>query len=116
MATAAISWNDVPKEQFIPGVTRQIALGEKVMLGRILFDKGAKVPSHRHESEQITHVLSGKLLFIINGVEVIVLPGQTVHIPSNVDHSAEAIEETEEIDAFSPIRTDWLDGSNVYKN
>jgi quercetin dioxygenase-like cupin family protein len=49
-------------------------------------------------------------------VEVIVLPGQTVHIPSNVDHSAEAIEETEEIDAFSPIRTDWLDGSNVYKN
>ena len=116
MSIQSISWDDVPKEQFIPGVTRQIALGEKVMLGRILFDKGAKVPSHKHESEQITHVLSGKLLFIIDGEEAIVNPGQTIHIPSNVDHSAEAIEQTEEIDAFSPIRLDWLDGSNVYKN
>jgi quercetin dioxygenase-like cupin family protein len=94
MSGQSISWDDVPKEQFIPGVTRQVALGEKVMLGRILFDEGAKVPTHKHESE----------------------PGQTIHIPSNVDHSAEAIEETEEIDAFSPIRSDWLDGSNVYQN
>ena len=116
MSSQSISWDDVPKEQFILGVTRQVALGEKVMLGRILFDKGAKVPTHKHESEQITHVLSGKLLFIIDGVEAIVSPGQTIHIPSNVDHSAEAIEQTEEIDAFSPIRLDWLDGSNVYKN
>ena len=40
--------------------------------------------------------------------------GETLHIPSNVEHSAEALEETFEIDAFSPIRTDWLDGSDAY--
>ena len=73
MSSQSISWDDVPKEQFIPGVTRQVALGEKVMLGRILFDKGAKVPTHKHESEQITHVLSGKLLFIID-IEPLLAP------------------------------------------
>ena len=35
MSSQSISWDDVPKEQFIPGVTRQVALGEKVMLSLI---------------------------------------------------------------------------------
>ena len=35
-------------------------------------------------------------------------------IPPNAEHSAEALEETVEIDAFSPIRQDWLDGSDAY--
>ena len=84
------------------------------MLGRIYFPKGSKVPAHTHESEQITHVLSGALLFVIDGQEVVVRTGETLTIPSFVEHSAEALEETDDIDAFGPIRTDWLDGSDAY--
>jgi hypothetical protein len=40
--------------------------------------------------------------------------GETLTIPSFVEHSAEALEETDDIDAFGPIRTDWLDGSDAY--
>lgn len=110
----AVPWSAVPEDRLIEGIKRRIVTGERVMLGRIFFPKGSKVPAHTHESEQITNVISGALLFVIDGQEIIVRSGETLTIPSNVEHSAEALEETDEIDTFSPIRTDWLDGSDAY--
>ncbi len=111
----SVAWRDVKEDRLVGGIRRRIVTGDKVMLGRIYFPKGAKVPGHKHLSEQITHVLTGALLFVLDGKdEVVVRAGDTLHIPSNVEHSAEALEETDEIDAFSPIRTDWLDGSDAY--
>jgi len=110
----SIPWEEVPEDKLIQGIRRRIVTGEQVMLGRLYFPKGATVPSHRHPNEQITHVISGTLKFIIEGSEVMVRAGETLHIPSDAEHSAEAMEETDEIDAFSPIRTDWLDGSDAY--
>ena len=110
----AVSWSDVPEDRLKQGIRRRIVTGDKVMLGRLYFPKGAGVPSHRHTNEQITHVLTGALRFLLDGEEVVVRAGETLHIPSNAEHSAEALEETDEIDAFSPIRTDWLDGSDAY--
>jgi hypothetical protein len=40
--------------------------------------------------------------------------GQVLPIPSNVPHAATAIEDTEEVDIFSPIRRDWLEGRDSY--
>ena len=110
----SVPWDEVNEDRLIGGIRRRIVTGEKVMLGRIYFPEGAIVPAHRHENEQITHVLSGALRFILDGQEVIVRAGETLNIPSNAEHSAEALEETVEIDAFSPIRQDWLDGSDAY--
>tara|TARA_B100000029_G_scaffold443503_1_gene462619 strand:- start:2306 stop:2656 length:351 start_codon:yes stop_codon:yes gene_type:complete len=110
----ATSWDSIQQDNLINGIKRRIITGEKVMLGRIYFPKGAKVPSHTHESEQITHVISGCLKFSINGENILVRAGQTLVIPCYEEHSAEALEETDEIDTFSPIRTDWIDGSDTY--
>ena len=35
--------------------------------------------------------------------------GEVLHIPSRVEHQAEALEDTFELDVFSPIRQAWLD-------
>ncbi len=110
----AVSWDDVREDVLIGGIRRRIVTGENVMLGRLNFPKGSKVPPHRHENEQISHVLTGALRFMLGGTEVVVRAGETLHIPSNVEHGVEALEETDGIDAFSPIRTDWLDGSDAY--
>ena len=110
----ATSWDSIQQDDLINGIKRRIVTGEKVMLGRIYFPKGAKVPSHTHESAQVTHVITGCLKFSINGEDILVRAGQTLVIPSYEEHSAEALEETDEIDTFSPIRTDWLDGSDAY--
>ena len=40
--------------------------------------------------------------------------GQVLVIPSNVPHMAEALEDTLDVDVFSPPRQDWLDGSDAY--
>ena len=40
--------------------------------------------------------------------------GDVLVIPPNVVHSAVAIEDTVAIDAFSPLRMDWLRGDDSY--
>jgi len=109
------TWEEIEADRLIGGIERRIVTGKKVMLGRLTFPKGAIVPAHSHPNEQITFVLSGSLKFIIDKEkEIIVRSGQTIVVPENAEHIVEALEETDEIDAFSPIRTDWLDGSDAY--
>ena len=40
--------------------------------------------------------------------------GEVLHIPSNLPHKAEALEDTVDLDVFTPIRQDWLDGTDSY--
>jgi quercetin dioxygenase-like cupin family protein len=69
---------------------------------------------HSHESEQMTYVLQGALKFLIGGEEITVREGEVLHIPSWVEHQAEALDDTFELDVFSPIRQDWLDHTDAY--
>ena len=69
-----------------------------------------------HVSEQVTWILEGAMRLWI-GVpeeEVTLRAGQMVVIPPDVPHRAEALEDTVDIDVFSPIRQDWLDGTDTY--
>ena len=84
------------------------------MLTQIYLKRGALVPMHSHESEQMTYILQGALRFLIGGEEITVREGEVLHIPSWVPHQAEALEDTFELDVFSPIRQDWLDGTDSY--
>jgi quercetin dioxygenase-like cupin family protein len=89
-------------------LTRQRVIGEKSMVSRVVLEKGCRVPSHRHENEQIACVLSGALRFGLgpeNAPEhrhLVVSAGEVLHLPSMVPHSAEAIEETVVLDIFAP--------------
>ncbi|MCH8284355.1 MAG: hypothetical protein IIC20_07245, partial [Chloroflexi bacterium] len=65
-----IAWDEVPEEHLAQGIKRRIITGDKVMLGRLFIPKGARVPAHRHENEQISHVLSGLLRFVVAGETV----------------------------------------------
>src|SRR3954453_18633239 len=90
-------------------ISRKIVTGEREMLAQIYLKKGALVPMHNHESEQMTYVLTGALKFLIGGEEITVREGEVLHIPSWVEHQAEALDDTFELDLFAPIRQDWLD-------
>lgn len=110
-----MAWDDIPLEQLSPTITRRIVTGEKVMTAIVELKKGAVVPAHRHESEQITYVLDGALRFTMeDGSEIDVRTGETLVIPSNVEHAAVALEDTLDMDSFSPIRDDWLRGDDAY--
>jgi quercetin dioxygenase-like cupin family protein len=88
-----------------------------MMLTQVYLKKGSIVPHHSHENEQITYILKGGLRFWIgeDEAEVIdVLAGEVLHIPSFVQHKAEALEDTLDVDIFSPPRQDWLNKTDDY--
>jgi quercetin dioxygenase-like cupin family protein len=112
----AVRWEDVPVEPVTDVITRQIVTGRNEMIARVVLRRGAIVPTHSHVSEQVTWIFEGALRLWI-GVpeeEVTLRAGQMVVIPPDVPHRAEALEDTVDIDVFSPIRQDWLDGTDTY--
>jgi len=109
-----LAWDKVKKEVLNDKLWRQVVNGEKAMVARLWLFKDCVVPLHHHESEQISLVLEGALKFELEGREVTVRAGEVLVIPSNVPHSALAMEDTIGIDVFSPIRYDWLDGTDSY--
>jgi quercetin dioxygenase-like cupin family protein len=107
--------SEIPVEHLNPLLERQFVHGEQAMLARLFLRKGCIVPEHSHHNEQITYVLEGALRFILNGDEVVtVATGETLAIPPNVKHSAEAIEDTIDLDVFAPPREDWIQGTDAY--
>jgi quercetin dioxygenase-like cupin family protein len=107
-------WDEMEPEQMSPTLTRQFVSGEKGMLARIVLLKGCKVPEHSHANEQIGYILSGALEFTIAGTVHVVREGGVVVIPPNVPHSAFALEDTVNLDIFSPPRQDWIDKDDSY--
>jgi quercetin dioxygenase-like cupin family protein len=108
------TWDDMEKEVLSPTIARKIITGEKAMVAQVFLAKGAIVPEHKHESEQITYILEGALLFEIDGKEILVAKGQVLRIPSWKPHKATAVEDTLDLDIFSPIREDWLKKDDAY--
>lgn len=108
------TWDEMEKEVLSPTIARKIISGERAMVSQVFLAKGAVVPQHHHESEQITYILEGALEFQIEGRTVVVGKGQVLLIPSHVPHAAVALEDTLDLDIFSPIRHDWLKKDDAY--
>jgi quercetin dioxygenase-like cupin family protein len=104
------------KEKVTDVIHRKVISGEKAMLAQIFLQKGAVVPMHSHENEQLTYLLEGTLKFWIGEErqELILRAGEVLHLPSKVPHQAEALEDCIDVDVFSPPRQDWLDGTDDY--
>ena len=107
-------WNEIEAERITDSISRRYITGDRVTLAMFYLKKGCAVQSHSHENEQMSTVLSGALRFTVGGEEVVVRSGETLRIPPMVPHSAEAIEDTEALDVFAPVRTDWLEGRDDY--
>ncbi len=120
MATKSVRlfrWDDIPLESVTEQIDRKLITGDRMMIAQVLLKKGSIVPRHSHDNEQITYILKGALHFWIGedeSEEVVVKAGEVLHIPSNVPHKAQALEDTLDVDVFSPPRQDWLDGTDTY--
>ncbi len=114
------AWAEITREDVTDVIARRVFTGERMMLAHVYLDKGAIVPKHSHENEQLTWIVKGSLRFWIGNEgeegyeERVVSAGEVMYIPSNVPHRAEALEDTFDVDVFSPPRQDWLDGTDSY--
>ena len=102
-------WEEIALDKITEMISQKIIAGERQMLAQIYLKRGALVPMHAHESEQMTYILQGALKCLVGGEEVMVREGEGLHIPSGTPHQAEALEDTFELDVFSPVRLDWIE-------
>ena len=109
-----IPWNQVVREPLNDKIDREMVHGDKLMLARVFMKKGAHVPKHQHHNEQVTYILEGALKFAIDGKEIVVKAGEVLCIPSNMPHEAWAVEDTLDLDVFTPPREDWLNKTDDY--
>jgi quercetin dioxygenase-like cupin family protein len=110
-------WSDMPKEKVNDHLDRRLVTGDRMMLAHVYLKKGCVVPRHQHENEQLTYILEGALHFWIGEderQEVVVRSGEVLHIPAHVWHKAQALEDTVDVDVFSPPREDWLNKTDGY--
>jgi quercetin dioxygenase-like cupin family protein len=110
-------WDELPREKVSAMLDRRLITGDRMMLAHVYLKKGCIVPKHSHENEQITYILEGALKFWIGEdqqQELVVKAGEVLHIPSNVPHMAEALDDTLDVDIFSPPRQDWLEKTDSY--
>ena len=107
-------WSDIELEDMNPLLQRHFVVGEGVMVARVLLKKGGYVPKHSHHNEQITYILSGALKFGIDGREIVVSAGEVLCIPPNMPHDALALEDTVDLDIFTPPRADWINKTDAY--
>lgn len=111
-------WTDMPKEKVNDHLDRRLVTGDTMMLAHVYLKKGCIVPRHQHDNEQLTYILEGALHFWIgpeeSAREMTIRAGEVLHIPSNVWHKAEALEDTLDVDVFSPPRADWLNKTDGY--
>jgi quercetin dioxygenase-like cupin family protein len=110
-------WESMPVEDVTPMLGRRLITGDTMMLAHVYLKKGCIVPRHNHHNEQLTYVVNGALRFWIGEDEkqvIDVKEGEVLHLPSLVWHKAEALEDTLDVDIFSPPREDWLNKTDAY--
>ena len=109
-----VPWASVELEELNPLLQRHFIVGKEIMLARVLLKKGCVVPEHSHHNEQVTYVLEGALKFWIDGKVIVVNAGEVLTIPPHMPHKAEALEDTVDLDVFSPPREDWIHKTDQY--
>ena len=110
-------WDDLPEERLTDLLSRRLITGARTMLAHVYLKKGCVVPKHHHENEQFTYILEGALEFLIGAdgdQKVVVRAGEVLHLPSNLPHAATALEDTLDLDVFTPPRQDWLNKTDNY--
>jgi quercetin dioxygenase-like cupin family protein len=98
-------WNELPLDYPIPLLQRRRVRGEKILVARMLLEKGCTVDLHSHKNEQVSIVLTGRLKFFVGqdpSEELLLGAGEVLHIPSFTFHGVETLEETDVIDLLSP--------------
>ena len=109
LSALVTDWSKVESVQTAPGITRQMVVGQNVMICRFTFDPFVVTDVHSHPHEQMTLVMQGKVKFTLDTEERTVSAGDILHFPSNHWHGATMLdEEVVLIDIFSPIREDFL--------
>jgi quercetin dioxygenase-like cupin family protein len=109
MADTIIDWSKLEPRTVIPGFHGRFAHSHTMTFVMWTIDKGAVLPLHSHPHEQVVHQFEGELEVTVDGVTTVLKPGMVGVVPPNVPHSGRALTDCKTMDAFYPLREDYID-------
>ncbi|MGH6923357.1 MAG: cupin domain-containing protein [Propylenella sp.] len=110
MAATVIEWDKIEEKTVIPGFRAKFAHSRNMTFVLWEIDKGAVLPEHSHMHEQVVHVYDGALQVTVAGETNVLRAGMVGVIPSNAIHSGKALTDCRVMDAFYPLREDYMKG------
>ncbi len=88
---------------------RVLSYGESLMLVEFRFEAGKASWEHSHPHEQVGYVVEGEIDFYMAGHEPVRLSkGGSYYVPSGVKHYIKTYAPTVLLDAFTPMRQDFV--------
>ncbi len=91
-----------------PGLRRQVmSYGPSIMLVRHTMLQGWVGARHSHPHEQLVYIVRGRIRFQHPGGVFDAGPGDSFLVSGNVEHQASALEDSEVLDIFTPMRQDY---------
>lgn len=98
-------------KEVLPGIQlKTLVFGDKTLLSEFRMKAGSKLPPHSHIYEQTGYLVEGKVRLTIGDETFIAEPGDSWCIKSNISHCAEILADSVAVEAFSPVREDYLPG------
>jgi quercetin dioxygenase-like cupin family protein len=103
------TWNGIEPFEFVDGVYLHAIGGDQVLLCRVHYEPGKKVPRHAHEhSEQLMFLLEGSVTMTI-GLETRELhPGDVVCVNRGVEHELYSEHGVTFFEALAPVPLDHV--------
>ena len=95
-----------------PGVIRKtLSYNDEAMLCHFTLKKGAQIPLHSHRATQIGYVIKGKAKFLAENPtnEFEGQTGDSYVFSTFVKHGTIALEDTEYVEVFVPVRDEYKD-------
>ncbi len=99
---------NLPIHEVLQGMRGRFVHSEHMTFAFWEIDKNFILPEHRHNNEQVTHILNGEFELSIAGKTQTMKAGQIAIIPSNTLHSGKALTDCKILDSFSPRREDYI--------
>ena len=103
------TWNGVESFEFADGVRLHAIGGEQVLLCKVTYEPGKRIPLHSHtETEQVMYVLDGELDMAIEGESRTLRPGDVVTVNRGLEHALYSETGVTFMEALSPVPLDHV--------
>ena len=103
------TWNGVEPYEFVDGVRLLAIGGEQVLLCRVTYEPGKRIPLHRHEhTEQLMVIVDGAVEMAIEGEARTLRAGDVVCVNRGLEHELYSAEGVTFFEALAPVPLDHV--------
>ena len=104
-----LSLEDIEEKELLPGYKVHFVHSDNMTFAYWSIEAGSVLPKHSHHHEQVATIIEGEFELTIDDETKVLGPGEVAIIPSNKLHSGKAVTQCRLIDAFYPIREDYME-------